>query len=89
MKENYINETSDRSTFSLILAVMLKYGMAPLACIYLAYVNYGQGNYINNKLTGLIEIQTAATVRNTEVQGQLIKAVEANTRKLDDIEKKK
>lgn len=89
MKETAVNEMSEKSTLSLILAVMLKYGMAPLACIYLAYVNYGQGNYINNKLTNLIEVQTTATVKNNEVQGQLIKAIEANTRKLEEIEKRK
>lgn len=89
MKETAVNEVSEKSTLSLILAVMLKYGMAPLACIYLAYINYGQGNFINNKLTIMIEAQTAATVKNTEVQGQLIKVVEANTSKLEEIERKK
>ena len=89
MKETAINESSEKGTLSLILAVLLKYGMAPLACIYLAYVNYGQGNYINNKLTNLIEVQTSATVKNTEVQGQLVKVIEANTRKLEEIERKK
>lgn len=92
MKETAVNEMSEKSTLSLILAVLLKYGMAPLACIYLAYVNLHKDEAIerqSSKLTVLVEAQTAATVKNTEVQGYLIKVVEANTRKLEEIERKK
>lgn len=92
MKETAISEMGDKSALSLILAVLLKYGMAPLACIYLAWANLHKDEAIerqSTKLTILVEAQTAATVKNTEVQGQLIKVVEANTRKLEEIERKK
>lgn len=92
MKETAVNESAEKGTLSLILAVLLKYGMAPLACIYLGWVVVQKDTTIdkyNTKLTTIIEYQTSATVKNTEVQGQLIKAIEANTRKLDEIERKK
>lgn len=92
MKETAVNEMSEKSTLSLILAVLLKYGMAPLACIYLAWANMQKDDNIlklNDKFSTLIEAQTAATVKNTEVQGQLIKVVETNTKKLEEIERKK
>lgn len=87
-----INESSERGTLPLILAVLLKYGMAPIACIYLGYVLMLKDQAIdkyNTKLSTIIEMQTAALVKNTEVQYHLIKVVEANTEKLEEIERKK
>lgn len=92
MKETALNDVSEKSTISLILAILLKYGMAPLACIFLGWVVVQKDQTLeryNNKLTIMIESQTAATVKNTEVQGQLIRVMEANTRKLEEIERKK
>lgn len=89
MKETAVNDVSDKGTIALLLAVLMKYGIAPLVILYFAYVNFQQNDYINQKLTTMIEAQTAATVKNTEVQGQLVRVVENNTNKLEEIEKKK
>lgn len=83
MKETAINDVSDKSTLSLMLAVLLKYGMAPLVCFYLAWVNHSQSeknDKNSDRLVILVEAQTAATVKNTEVMGQLVKVVESNTK---------
>lgn len=83
MKETLVNDISDKSTTSLMLAVLLKYGMAPLVCFYLAWVNNSQSEKNDkntDRLVVLVESQTAATVKNTEVLMQLSKAVETNTR---------
>lgn len=92
MKETAVNDVSERGTIPLLLAVMMKYGIAPLVCLYFAWANYQKDERSERqyeKLAALVEIQTTATVKNTEVQGQLIKVVEANTRKLEEIEKRK
>lgn len=92
MKETAVNDVSERGTLPLLLAVMMKYGIAPLVCLYFAWANFQKDERSERqyeKLAVLVEIQTTATVKNTEVQGQLIKVVEANTRKLEEIEKKK
>lgn len=92
MKETAVNDVSERGIIPLLLVVMMKYGIAPLVCLYFAWVNISKDESIeklNTKFACLIEAQTAATVRNTEVQGQLIRVVETNTRKLEEIEKKK
>ena len=89
MKETAVNEVSEKGTVTLLLAVLMKYGIAPLVILYFAYVNLHQNKYINEKLTAMIEAQTAATVKNTEVQQQLVKVVETNTNKLEEIERKK
>lgn len=92
MKETAVNDVSERGTLPLLLAVMMKYGIAPLVCLYFAWANFHKDEVSqkqNDRLVILVEAQTAATVKNTEVQGQLIKVVETNTRKLEEIEKKK
>lgn len=92
MKETAVNEVSDKGTVALLLAVLMKYGIAPLVCLYFAWANFHKDenlDRLNNKFATLIEAQTAATVKNTEVQGQLIKVVETNTKKLEEIERRK
>lgn len=92
MKETAVNDVSDKGTLALLLAVLMKYGIAPLVCFYFAWANYQKDEVSqrqNDRLVILVEAQTAATVKNTEVLGQLGKVVETNTKKLDEIERKK
>lgn len=92
MKETAVNDVSEKGTLALLLAVLMKYGIAPLVILYFGWANYQKDERSERqsaKFTVLVEAQTAATVKNTEVQGQLIKVVEANTKKLEEIEKKK
>lgn len=92
MKETAVNEVCEKGTIPLLLAVMMKYGIAPLVCLYFAWANFHKDEVSqkqNDRFVVLVEAQTAATVKNTEVQGQLIKVVETNTRKLEEIEKRK
>lgn len=95
MKEALLSAVNEKSISdtkgptSLILAVLLKYGIGPIACIYLGWVLTEKDKIINKNSDTLVKIvqeQTAATTRNTEVQSQLIKVMEANTSKLNQIE---
>lgn len=89
---NLIEEKSignSHSTLSLILTVLLKYGMAPLACIYLGYIVLQKDIAIQKNSDTLVKIvqeQTVATTRNNEIQTQLIKVIEGNTSKLSEIQ---
>ncbi len=83
MKETAVNDVSEKGTLPLLLAVMMKYGIAPLVCLYFGWANYQKDERSerqSEKFTVLVEAQTAATVKNTEVLIQLSKAVETNTR---------
>lgn len=83
MKETAVNDVSDKGTLPLLLAVMMKYGIAPLVCLYFGWANYQKDERSerqSEKFTALVEAQTSATVKNTEVLLQLSKAVEINTR---------
>ncbi len=92
--ENMIAERSikdSHSTLSLLLTVLLKYGIAPIACIYLGYVLL-QKDAIIEKHTetfiSLVRDQTTATIRQTAMMENLGKNIEANTKKLEDIDRK-
>lgn len=92
MKETSLNEVSEKGTLTLLLAVLMKYGIAPLVIFYFAWANIhkdDQNQKNTEKLVLLIEKQTEATVKNTEVSSQLVRVVEKNTQKLEDIERKK
>ena len=92
MKETAVNEVTEKGTLPLLLAVMMKYGIAPLVCLYLAWMllHKDEINQKNtDKLVVLIEMQTAATVKNTEVQQQLVKVVERSNQKIEELERKK
>lgn len=87
-----VNETSVRdanSTMTLLLTVLLKYGIAPIACIYLGYVLMLKDAVIQKNtetMFGLVKEQTTATTKQVVVMETLSKNIEANTRKLEDME---
>lgn len=92
MKETALNDVSERGTLPLLLAVLMKYGIAPLVCFYLAWANYHKDENSQrntDKMIILVEAQTAATVKNTEVLGQLKMVVEKNNEKFDKFERNK
>lgn len=81
----------DQSALTLVLTVLLKYGIAPLACIYLGYVLVKKDAVIQQNTDTLVSIvreQTVATTKQTAVMENLGKNIEANTRKLEDIDRK-
>lgn len=89
--DHMLNERlANKTSIELLLSVILKYGMAPIACIYLGYVVMEKDKTIENShrsLVDLIEKQTVATTKNTEVLNGLIKVVESNNRRFDRSEK--
>lgn len=91
VSENSVAEVCEnRSTPSLLLAVLLKYGIAPIACIYLGWVLLQKDETIqknSDRLVELVERSTAASVKQTQVQERLIIVIETNTSKLSDLEK--
>lgn len=90
---NLVNEKSvsdSRSTLSLILAVLLKYGMAPLACIYFAWLLVEKDKVIqknNDTVVTIVREQTTATIQNTTALQGLNTVIQSYNNKLDDIEK--
>lgn len=85
------NESS-KSTTGLLLAVLLKYGIAPLVCVYLAWALIAKDEQVqknSDTIVNIVREQTAATVQHTEVQRGLITVISANTSKLDELEKQR
>lgn len=81
----------DQSAITLILTVLLKYGIAPLACIYLGYVLLKKDVVIQQNTDTIVSIvreQTVATTKQTVVMENLGKNIEANTKKLEEIERR-
>lgn len=82
----------DHNAITLITTILLKYGIAPIACIYLGYILMLKDATIeknNDRLVELVEKQTAATVQNTQVLLSLQEVIKTNTAKLTEIEWKK
>lgn len=81
----------DQSALTLILSVLLKYGIAPIACIYLGYVLLMKDVVIQKNTETLVTIireQTVATTKQSVVMENLGRNIEANTKKLEDIDRK-
>lgn len=98
MKEQLIDLVSEKAisgshtTTSLFLAVLLKYGIAPIALIYLGYILIGKDKVIekhHETLVTIVKEQTATTADNTIALQGLNKVIEANTEKLSDLEKER
>lgn len=91
---NLVTEKSikmDQNALTLILSVLLKYGIAPIACIYLGYVLLMKDGVIQKNtdtLVAIIQEQTVATTKQTLVMENLTKNIEANTKKLEDLDRK-
>lgn len=89
---NLVNERSiaeSRSTLSLILAVLLKYGIAPLACIYFAWLISQKDEVIqknNDTLVTIVREQTTATTQNTVALQGLNTVIQTYNNKLDKVE---
>lgn len=79
----------EHNAITLVATILLKYGIAPIACIYLGYILMLKDATIeknNDRLVNLVEKQTAATVQNTQVLTSLQEVIKANTSKLNEIE---
>lgn len=92
--ENLISDNSvkgSHSTWSLLLTVLLKYGIAPIACIYLGYILMIKDALIqkNNETTViLVRELTLATTKQTSVMENLTKIIEANTKRIEEVDRK-
>lgn len=81
----------DQSALTLLLSVLLKYGIAPIACIYLGYVLMRKDAVIQQNTDTLVTIvreQTAATTKQTLVMEGLSKNIEIYNNKLADIDRR-
>lgn len=77
----------DQSAFTLLLSVLLKYGIAPIACIYLGYALMLKDKVIEKKddvVVGMAREQTAATVKQTAVLENLVKVTETLGRNVQE-----
>lgn len=82
--------TDGKSTSTLILAILLKYGIAPLACIYFAWLLVEKDKVIEKNSDTLVTIvreQTTATTQNTVALQGLNTVIQTYNSKLDAIEK--
>lgn len=69
----------DQSALTLVLTVLLKYGIAPIAAMYLAYVLMLKDKVIEKKDELVVKMateQTAATVKQTLVLENLVRVTE-------------
>lgn len=98
MKEQLADLVSEKSvngthtTMSLLLAVLLKYGIAPIALIYLGWIVVGKDEVIQKNhetVVSIVREQTTATANNTTAIHGLNRVIEINTNKLDEIEKER
>lgn len=90
VSENAIK--SDQSALTLLLTILLKYGIAPIACIYLGYVLMVKDELIQKNTdttVGLVRELTVATTKQTAVMENLSKIIEGNTKKLEDMDRSK
>lgn len=85
-----------------LLALTLKYGIAPLACIFLGYVCLEQNKVIASQSKEMIassetyarrsidvvEKNTIAITMSTEVQKSILKSVEASNSRLEALERR-
>lgn len=81
----------EQSTLTLLLSVLLKYGIAPIACIYLGYVLMLKDVVIQKNtdvVISLVREQAQVTSKQTAIMENLSKNIEANTRKLEDLDRK-
>lgn len=98
MKDQLADLVSEKSlngshtTASLLMAVLLKYGIAPIALIYLGWILVGKDELIQKNhetVVSIVREQTSATANNTAAIQGLNRVIEANTTKLSDIEKER
>lgn len=77
----------DQSALTLILTVLLKYGIAPIAAIYLGYVLMLKDRVIEKKdeiVVTMAREQTAATVKQTIVLENLVRVTETLGRNVQE-----
>lgn len=73
---------------SLCVSIFIKYGMLGLICVYFGYNIREKDSELklqSQAIVRLVETQTAAMTRNTEVMAGLSKVIETNTSKLEEI----
>jgi hypothetical protein len=97
MKESLSSLVSDKSirldhnASTLILSVLLKYGIAPIACIYLGYILMQKDITIEKHseiMLNIVREQTLATTKQTSIMENLDRNIQANTKKLDEVERR-
>lgn len=77
----------DQSAVTLILTVLLKYGIAPIAAIYLGYVILVQHKVIEKKdeiVVSMARDQTSAIVKQTLVLENLVRVTESLGRNVQE-----
>lgn len=76
VSDNSIGNSNSAPT--LLLAVLLKYGIAPIACIYLGYIVLQKDVVIqknNEQMVTIVREQTVAMTKQTQVQEGLITVI--------------
>lgn len=97
MKESLSRLADDRSILAshsavtLILTVLLKYGIAPIACIYLGYILMLKDAVIQKNSDTMFELvreQTSVSTKQSAIMESLTKSIDANTKKLEDLDRR-
>lgn len=87
-----------RSLGTQLFAILLKHGLAGVAIIGLTYYVWHKDSVIKSKddkaivtqdlVIGLVREQTTAITRQTVVMDNLGKIIEANTKKIEELDRK-